>query len=194
MQLLSPQQRKIIEFLCTARGAVAVKEIAAQNLMTSQTASGQLDKLEEMAYIRKTAVGRESLYGLREPLLRMVVELKHGRGEPVRLIVDFLRRWYDRQERQKRLSLVSPQHPLTREYLVASLNLNSLHETPLIGTVLDSFQVAQCLKDKQLERACEIAAEIIEEKELPVMLSGDWLQYGYCLNETKQRTGFGIRW
>lgn len=54
MQLLSPQQRKIIEYLCTARGAVKVKEIATQNLISQQTASSQLQKLEEMAYVRKT--------------------------------------------------------------------------------------------------------------------------------------------
>jgi DNA-binding transcriptional ArsR family regulator len=125
MQMLSPQQRKVIEFLCSARGAISVKEIAAQNLMTPQTASSQLDKLEEMAYVRKTPAGRESLYELREPLLRMVIEVKRGRGEPVRLIVDFLRRWYNRRERQARLAFVSPKSPLTYTYLTASLDLTS---------------------------------------------------------------------
>ena len=46
--------------------------------VTPQTISGQLDKMEEMGYVRKKRVGRESHYELREPLLRMVLEKKRG--------------------------------------------------------------------------------------------------------------------
>ena len=187
MQILSPQQRKIIEFLCSARGAVAVKEIAAQNLMTSQTASSQLDKLEEMAYVRKTPVGRESLYELREPLLRMVIEVKRGRGEPVRLIVDFLRRWYNRRERQERLAFVSPNHPLTREYLIAALDLErAVQDTPDMERA-DRFsaEYAKCLEAKQYDRACELAAEVIERKGTACNVD-DWFLYAMVLVMTHQ--------
>lgn len=187
MLLLSPQQRKIVEFLCSARGAVAVKEIAAQNLMTPQTASSQLDKLEEMAYVRKTPVGRESLYELREPLLRMVIEVKRGRGEPVRLIVDFLRRWYNRRERQKRLSLASPHHPLTREYLTAALDLElAVQDVPDLDRARRfSAEYDECIEAEQYNRACEIAAEIIERKG-KACSSDDWFEYAYCLIMTNQ--------
>ena len=74
-----------------------------------------------MSARRRWAASRS--YELREPLLRMVIEVKRGRGEPVRLIVDFLRRWYSRRERQERLAFVSPQYPLTQEYLTAALDL-----------------------------------------------------------------------
>ncbi|MCW3097020.1 MAG: repeat-containing protein [Chthonomonadaceae bacterium] len=187
MQMLSPQQRKVIEFLCSARGAISVKEIAAQNLMTPQTASSQLDKLEEMAYVRKTPVGRESLYELREPLLRMIIEVKRGRGEPVRLIVDFLRRWYNRRERQERLSSASSEFPLTYAYLVASLDLkHAIQDAPdLKRAQRFSAEYDQCFEARQYDRACDLAAEIIERKGKASSLD-DWFEYAICLYLTRQ--------
>jgi len=182
MQLLSPQQRKIVEYLCGARGAIPVKQIAAQNLMTSQTASSQLDKLEEMAYLRKTVVGRQSFYELREPLLRLVIEVKRGRGEPVRLIVDFLRRWYDRSVRKEKLSGVTSNHPLTRQYLLASLDLDlAISDLPDLGRALEfCTELERCLIDKDYARACEVAEEVIERKGTACR-DVDWEQYALCL-------------
>ena len=148
-----------------------------------------------MAYVRKTPVGRESWYELREPLLRMVIEVKRGRGEPIRLIVDFLRRWYNRRERQQRLSFASSQHPLTREYLTASLDLELAVQDPPDWERARQFSsdYAKCLEGKQFDRACEIAAEIIERKGTACN-ADDWFQYGYCLNETEQYEAALLIW
>lgn len=105
MRYLSPQQRKIIDFLCDRRQAVTVKEIAQRCFMTHQTASSQLKKLLEMGYVRSEPIGRESYYDLRELLMRFCLEVKKQRGEPIRLFVDFLRLWYTRTELQERLGL-----------------------------------------------------------------------------------------
>ncbi|MCX6378317.1 MAG: MarR family transcriptional regulator [Armatimonadetes bacterium] len=187
MQLLSPQQRKIVEFLCSARGAVAVKEIATQNLLDSQTASGQLGKLEELGYVRKRAIGRESWYELREPLLRMVIELKRGRGEPVRLIVDFLRRWYSRMERRERLSSLSPEQTLTREYLMAALDLNlAVLDRPDMERaekILD--EAFQHINRKQFQQAPELFAEYIEQKGNQCDYK-DWFAYSMLLRWAEQ--------
>jgi tetratricopeptide (TPR) repeat protein len=105
MRFLSPQQRKIIDFLCDRRHPVPVKEIAQRCFMTHQTASSQLKKLLEMGYVRSEPIGRESFYELREPLMRFCLEVKKQRGQPIRLFVDFLRLWYTRTELQQRLQL-----------------------------------------------------------------------------------------
>ncbi len=105
MRFLSPQQRKIIDFLCDRRHAVTVKEIAQRCFMTHQTASSQLKKLLEMGYVRSEPIGRESYYEFREPLMRFCLEVKKQRGEPIQLFVDFLRLWYTRTELQQRLEL-----------------------------------------------------------------------------------------
>jgi tetratricopeptide (TPR) repeat protein len=126
MQWLSPQQRKIIEFLCDRRHAVPVKEIAQRCFMTHQTASGQLKDLREKGYVTSVAIGRESYYELREVLMRFCLEVKKQRGETIQLFVDFLRLWYSKQELQERLDRLSSaemlQAPsLEREYVLHAL-------------------------------------------------------------------------
>jgi DNA-binding transcriptional ArsR family regulator len=92
---VSPQQRKIVELLCRSRQPVPVKQIAHTLFMSEQTASSQLKKLTELRYVNAAKRGRESLYELAEPLMRLCWEVKESRGEPIRLLVDFLRAWFD---------------------------------------------------------------------------------------------------
>ncbi|MEG4803456.1 tetratricopeptide repeat protein [Microcoleus sp. ARI1-B5] len=103
MAWLSPQQRKIVEFLCDRRGAVMVKEIAQRCFMTHQTASSQLKQLSGMGYVTSESIGRESYYELQEVLMRFCMDVKKHRGEPISLIVDFLRLWYTQEELEQRL-------------------------------------------------------------------------------------------
>jgi tetratricopeptide (TPR) repeat protein len=91
---LSPQQRKLVEFLCGYRQPVPVTQIARSLFMTHQTATSQLKGLREKGYVQSQPRGRESLYELTEPLMRICVEVKENWREPIRLIVDFLRIWY----------------------------------------------------------------------------------------------------
>jgi len=121
MAQLSPQQRKVVEFLCERRGAAPVKEIAERCFATSQTVSGQLQGLRDMGYVRSTQVGRESYYELREPLMRICIEVKKQRGEPVRLLVEFLRIWYSQDELKDRLGGLDPKSHIDRQYLMAAL-------------------------------------------------------------------------
>jgi tetratricopeptide (TPR) repeat protein len=122
MQSLSPQQRKVVDFLCEIRHAVPVKEIAQRCFITQQTASAQLKLLKERGFVRSFSVGRESYYELMEPLLRLSLEVKKQRGEPIRLFVDFLRYWYTRPELEKRLQSTETMNPLDREYFFRALN------------------------------------------------------------------------
>ncbi len=103
MAWLSPQQRKIVEFLCDRRGAVMVKEIAQRCFITHQTASSQLKQLSGMGYVTSESIGRESYYEIREVLMRFCMDVKKHRGEPISLIVDFLRLWYTQEELKQRL-------------------------------------------------------------------------------------------
>ncbi|MGM0576618.1 MAG: tetratricopeptide repeat protein [Myxococcota bacterium] len=121
MAHLSPQQRKIVEYLCEHRGAATVSRIAKSNFITSQTTSSQLRKLDELGYVRSTRHGRSSYYELREPLLRLTLEVKKLRGEPVRLIVEFLRLWYSERELTDRLG--ATRAPAGAGYLQAALEL-----------------------------------------------------------------------
>jgi tetratricopeptide (TPR) repeat protein len=129
MAWLSPQQRKIVNFLCDYSSAVTVKEIAQRCFVTPQTASSQLKKLQDMGYVHSTVVGRESFYELREPLMRLGTEVKKQRGEPIRLFVEFLRHWYSHEELTERLKRLQTDAALDREYLRAALRAAQLEST-----------------------------------------------------------------
>lgn len=103
MKELSPQQRKIVDFLCRHRVPATVKTIASQSFVSQQTAASQLKQLLEARYVRVERHGRESYYELSEPLLRICVEAKSHGGEPLPLLVELLRYWFSRKDLEARL-------------------------------------------------------------------------------------------
>lgn len=120
MKELSPQQRKLVEFLCRFRSAANVKTIATACFVSHQTAASQLKQLLGNRYLRVTRIGRESYYELNEPLLRICVETKIHDGKPIRLLVEFLRYWFARQELEQRLTATEADVP-ERAYYFAAL-------------------------------------------------------------------------
>ena len=123
---LPPLQRKIVEYLCTCEGTVPVKEIAKRLFATPQTISSQLQDLREKGYVTANQRGRESLYEISEPLMRICVEVKDNqRLQPLRLLVDFLRVWYDDQELKHRLGKMEPASAAC-SYLASAIQRNSV--------------------------------------------------------------------
>jgi tetratricopeptide (TPR) repeat protein len=176
MAYLSPQQRKIAEFLCDRRNAIPVKEIARRCFMTHQTASSQLKILREMGYIRYESIGRESYYELREPLMRLCVEVKKHRGEPIRLFVDFLRLWYSQAELQQRLELLQSDETLEREYILRALRaIEEENEGPSVAARLKNYNAY--VEAGDFTRALEVAKELIAIRGN----AQDWFRQGYCL-------------
>lgn len=124
MQLLSPQQRKIVEYLIDYRAAAPVKTIAQRGFMSPQTASSQLSELQQKGYVRSEKQGRESFYELYEPLMRLCIEVKKERGEPIRLFVDFLRIWYSKEEIAFQLRNLDKSRVFEKPYWEKALVLN----------------------------------------------------------------------
>lgn len=176
MQWLSPQQRKIIEFLCDRRRAVPVKGIAQQCFMTHQTTSGQLKHLRDMGYVESQVAGRESYYELREPLMRLCIEVKKNRGEPISLLVDFLRMWFSQAELQKKLSLLSHSAIVEREYLLYTLHIISQEEKdPRIEACRADHSLY--VREGNFSQALKAAEELTEIRGWV----SDWLDRGHCL-------------
>ena len=99
LRWLSAQQREIVQYLCHQQHPVPVKQIAEGMFATHQTITNQLKILREYRYVRGNERGREVLYELAEPLMRLALQIKETNNrEPLRLIVDFLRVWYDKAE------------------------------------------------------------------------------------------------
>jgi len=176
MAWLSSQQRKIVEFLCDRRRAVVVKEIAQRCFLTHQTASSQLKTLREMEYVHSVSAGRESYYELREPLMRLCVEVKKHRGEPIRLLVDFLRLWYSQTELYQRLELLHPDATIEREYV--------LHALQVCEQEKEDPRVAACLKDCDIYHSGGDFARGLQTAEELVAIRGqalDWVEQGHYL-------------
>ncbi len=121
LRWLPDQQREIVEYLCRATRTLPVKEIAAELFLSEQTAAAQLKSLKDKGYATAATVGRESRYELAEPLMRLCVEVKDPGREPIRLIVDFLRVWYDRRGMEARLVALPANADLERQYFNAAL-------------------------------------------------------------------------
>lgn len=122
---LSPLQRKIVEYLCSREETVRVKEIAKRLFATHQTISSQLQDLREKGYVEANQRGREVLYEISEPLMRICVEVKENQSrQPLRLLVDFLRVWYDENELNLRLGEMEVVSE-SRRYIEAAIRKNS---------------------------------------------------------------------
>lgn len=172
MSWLSQQQRKIIEFLTESRHAVSVKEIAQRCFASHQTASSQLKDLRGKGYVRSETIGRESFYELREPLMRICLEVKKQKGKPIKLFMDFLKIWYTKKELEQRLEFL-PNESIEREYI-----LYVLQQIELENNYLDSITVGIKIRNYFLEGNFIEAAQELEKIAIIKNLGEDWLSAG----------------
>jgi len=203
MKYISNQQRKIVDFLADLRHAVSVKEIAKRCFITHQTASSQLKNLRQKGYVKSEEIGRESWYELREPLMRFCLEVKKQRNEPIRLLVDFLRVWYTRQELQQRLGLrmadvdfadkesrfeyrqnlppIPPDALMEREYYTRALEaIEKNEEDPRWQAYFD--EIEDCREQKDYVSALAYAEKLVTSRGE----AKDWSEKGRCLNRLER--------
>jgi len=194
MASLSPQQRKIVEFLCDRRHGVPVKEIAQRCFLTHQTTSSQLKDLREKGYVMSDAIGRESFYEMRETLMRFCLEVKKQRGEPIQLFVDFLRIWYTKEELlqrlgvtndnlqyQQRLKPLPSDAVLEREYILYALQaMDNEDEDPRIAACLQEY--GDCFEKKDYVNALELAEKLGKIRGH----AEDWFKRGLCLSNLQR--------
>jgi tetratricopeptide (TPR) repeat protein len=203
MKYLSNQQRKIVDFLCDRGGAAPVKEIAKRCFIEQRTVSSQLKDLRDKGYVKTEEIGRESWYELREPLMRFCLEVKKQRNEPIRLIVDFIRVWYTRQELQQRLGLrladvdlaekeshfmyrqglkpIPPDAVMEREYYTRALEaIDRNEEDPRLKAYVD--EIENSFEQKDYVSALEYAEKLVASRGE----ARDWVEKGRCLNSLER--------
>lgn len=143
---LSPQQNKILQAIADHHGAaINVQEIADYTFLSSQTVSKVLHDLLSGQYVVRHAKGRESYYELREPLLRLVLDIKQGRNRSLPLIVSFLKYWYQEEE-LKELSSLAPE--FAKDYYNAALTAlknQSTHINEKEDTIDEKIQLIKHL-------------------------------------------------
>lgn len=134
---LSGQQRKILEYLINHAGAAPVKQIAKACFITQQVCSSQLRQLRLKRYVRVIEQGRESYYELCEPLMRLCMDVKKQRGEPVSLLVEMLRIWYTEDQLTNWLKQPKEDFSLSISYIQRALELQKKQNLePEVAAVL----------------------------------------------------------
>ncbi|MBD2503918.1 winged helix-turn-helix transcriptional regulator [Anabaena azotica] len=98
MQWLSRQQRKIVEILADYGYALSVKEIAQRCFTSHQTVSSQLKDLREINFVVSEAIGRESFYELKDPVIGFWLNLRRGQSKRIGLLIHFLKIWFDEEK------------------------------------------------------------------------------------------------
>ena len=175
MRWLSPQQRQIVEHLCNQEAPCTPGEIAKALLASDGTISSQLKKLLDFGYVVRSERGRESVYELAEPLMRLASEVKEKRRKPLKLLVDFLRIWY-RPERLTSLMQGASSESL-RNHLEAAIALSQQGPDPRIKAILDDIERAQTDGDD------EELLTALEENAHTSAMAADWFRYAYMLGE-----------
>ncbi len=177
MRYLSPQQREIVEILTDARGAIPVKDIAERSYASHQTISSQLKDLREKGYVRSHSVGRESFYELQEPLMRLCLEVKKQRGEPIKLFVDFLRLWCTREDLERRLASLPMGALLTEKHLREALRQSRHGDNPMVAACVKDWEKFFAQKDHGK------ALQVMEELTAIRGEASDWFYKGFHLDE-----------
>ena len=169
---LPAQQRKIVEYLCTRERPTPVKELAKRLFASHQTISSQLKDLRDKGYVQSAQRGRESLYEIAEPLMRICVEVKENQtSEPMRLLVDFLRVWYDARDLTARLQGCDT-GSIARAYLQAAIEKNSELGDLRAQLLVEGFRTE--LGDEQGERWLSRIESYAQESEELALACGEW--------------------
>jgi Flp pilus assembly protein TadD len=99
---LGDQQQELVVLLGEAGGALSNRELAERSGVAQNQVATMLRQLSDRGYVRRARLPgglsagdkRTSFWELREPLMRLCLDVKQARGEPLRMVVEFLRAWY----------------------------------------------------------------------------------------------------
>ena len=99
---LGEQQQELIVLLGEDGGALTNRALAERSGIPQNQVAGILRQLLQANYVRHADVPadlaggdrRMTYWELREPLMRLCLDVKQSRGKPLRMVVEFLRAWY----------------------------------------------------------------------------------------------------
>jgi tetratricopeptide (TPR) repeat protein len=159
---LSPQQGRIVQSLCGAEGAMTVKQMAEETFIAERNVSKHLGELKQKGYVVSEKRGKESYYDMAEPLMRLCLEVKKQRGEPLKLVAAFLRVWFSDDLLQGELGgevATSIHDARCLEYKKIALGLNDAFRQDIELSLADEFE--SNMKSRQFHEAMSNAEELV---------------------------------
>ncbi len=171
LRWLSTQQRQVVELLCSHPSPLSPSGVARQLLAPENSISTQFKRLTELRYVKRSQRGRESLYELTEPLMRLSSEVKERK--PLRLLVSFLRVWYQPERLSQMLQTTHSES--LRTHLVLAIEETLSSPDPRLTAIQDA--VEQARQDGRIDELIQG----LEEKVQVTNASKDWEELGLCL-------------
>ena len=105
MSSLSDNQQLVVDELARSGNALHVAEIARRTEISQRSVAKTISDLVEYGWLEKVSISwapnidkRQSFYELAEPMARLAFQIKDSRGEPLPLIIDFLKNWFTDDE------------------------------------------------------------------------------------------------
>jgi len=99
---LSGQQRLVVAELAEVDRPITVKELAERLEIDQRSLGKTVSDLVDRRWMAETTSPvtalldrRRTYYELAEPMARLSFQIKDNRGEPLRVVVDFLKHWFD---------------------------------------------------------------------------------------------------
>ncbi|HEX5924222.1 MAG TPA: tetratricopeptide repeat protein [Baekduia sp.] len=125
---LGDQQQELVVMLCEAGGARTNRALAQSSGIAPNQVASILRTLADRGYVRHAVLPdnlsagdrRRTHWELREPLMRLCLDVKRSRGEPLRIVVEFLREWYGARLLDETVGL-SSDASLAMSYVSAAL-------------------------------------------------------------------------
>ncbi|WP_319017964.1 hypothetical protein [Mycolicibacterium baixiangningiae] len=122
---LPPGEQRLVVELARSWEPRIVSDLAAAVGISNQSAATALGRLTSSRWVTaakaRTGDQRASWYDLTEPLLRYQLQFRENRGQPLRLIVEFLRAFYAQDRLRSELATATPGSPLERHFQLALL-------------------------------------------------------------------------
>ena len=99
---LSGQQRLVVAELAEIDRPINVRELAERLEIEQRSLAKTISELVDRGWVAETTSPvtalldrRRTYYELAEPLARLSFQIKASRGEPLRLVVEFVKHWFD---------------------------------------------------------------------------------------------------
>jgi tetratricopeptide (TPR) repeat protein len=131
---LSSDEQAIVVALCRTRGGHTGAEIGIMARLDDDATTSALRDLERKGFVRRLDSSKDRRaepawwWELREPLMRLAMDIKESQGRPIGVVVEFLREWYG-----SRLAEISVSGPLARAYVSEAL-AQAAGELPIAGS------------------------------------------------------------
>jgi len=124
---LGPNEQAIVKALGTGFASQTPSELAKATRIDQRTVGATLGRLADSRWVRGRKVEgldqRSTWYELREPMLRHHFQYRQGGTEPLALVVEVLRAWYDPEVRQQFL-INAPADSLQERYPTEAMSLD----------------------------------------------------------------------